>query len=285
MVTRRMPSDPTSTRPRAPIIALVALSLFVGTSCSAGGSGSTDEVVAATTDPAAPVPSVATTDVITSSSSAALQVTTDKDPGSADGVTVSSGQGSTSTASTDTVPTSSSLTTATITPSDSTTASTTPSTMSAVSTTAPSPSTSAATTPTTDQTSTTQPTTTQPTTLPPGIHPDIVRVIEVAGRNPGGDSWKDSYSVGNQCYCATTFDHGIGTVVVDTPAGPKTVREVCEKLGPGPGPQGRPIYNDIQCGNGPANDAGDETDCPGRVDIGRDGCGHVGPRWDLSAFT
>ena len=117
-----------------------------------------------------------------------------------------------------------------------------------------------------------------------GLHPDIVEVIDVAGRNPGGAGWADSYSVGNACYCATTFDHNIGGIVVDTPDGPKTVREVCETLGEGPGIEGRPIYNDVQCGNGPANDAGDEDDCPGRVDIGREGCGQIGPEWDLSVF-
>lgn len=119
---------------------------------------------------------------------------------------------------------------------------------------------------------------------PEGTHPDIVRVADVAGRNPGGRSWADSYSVGDECYCETTFDHNIADIMVDTPAGPRTVREVCEAIGDGPGSDDRPLYNDIQCGNGPANDAGDEDDCPGRVDIGRDGCGHIGPRWNLSAF-
>lgn len=114
-----------------------------------------------------------------------------------------------------------------------------------------------------------------------GTHPDIVRMIDVVGREPGG-GWSDSYSVGDQCYCESTFDHDIGAVVVATPGGPRTVREVCDALGPGPGSAGRPIYNDIQCGNGPANDAGDEDDCPGRVDLGREGCGHIGPTWDLS---
>lgn len=119
---------------------------------------------------------------------------------------------------------------------------------------------------------------------PEGTHPDIVRVVEVAGRNPGGRSWADSYSVGDACYCETTFDHNIADIMVDTPVGPRTVRQVCEALGAGPGSDERPLYNDIQCGNGPANDAGDEDDCPGRVDIGREGCGHIGPRWDLSAL-
>ncbi|MDQ3036931.1 MAG: hypothetical protein M3Y87_31345 [Myxococcota bacterium] len=119
---------------------------------------------------------------------------------------------------------------------------------------------------------------------PPGTHPDIVRVIDVVGRDPGG-GWSDSYSVGAECYCESSFDHAIGDIVVSTPAGPRTVREVCDALGPGPGSAGRPLYNDIQCGNGPANDAGDEDDCPGRVDIGREGCGHLGPTWDLSVFA
>lgn len=115
----------------------------------------------------------------------------------------------------------------------------------------------------------------------PGAHPDIVRVIDVRGRNPGRN-WHDSYSVGSQCYCASTFDHNIGGIRVATPVGMRTVRQVCDAIGPGPGIDGRPRYNDIQCGNGPANDAGDEDDCPGRVDIGREGCGHIGPTWDLS---
>ncbi len=114
-------------------------------------------------------------------------------------------------------------------------------------------------------------------------HPDIVKTIDVPGRNPGGRSWADSYSVGNACYCVTTFDHNIGGIVVDTPDGPKTVREVCDIIGDGPGIEGRPIYNDIQCGNGPPNDAGDEDDCPGRVDIGREGCGQIGPMWNFAA--
>lgn len=120
--------------------------------------------------------------------------------------------------------------------------------------------------------------------LPEGTHPDIVRIIDVPGRDPGS-GWHDSYSVGSQCYCETTFDHNIGDIEVDTPVGTRTVREVCDAIGPGPGSDGRPLYNDIQCGNGPANDAGDEDDCPGRVDIGREGCGHIGPTWDLSVLS
>ncbi|MBO6935526.1 MAG: hypothetical protein JJ863_11145 [Deltaproteobacteria bacterium] len=118
---------------------------------------------------------------------------------------------------------------------------------------------------------------------PEGTHPDVVRVDDVVGRDPAS-GWSDSYSVGAECYCESTFDHAIGDIEVETPFGSRTVRQVCDALGPGPGSEGRPVYNDIQCGNGPANDAGDEDDCPGRVDIGRDGCGHIGPRWHLETL-
>ncbi|MBX2849198.1 MAG: discoidin domain-containing protein [Acidiferrobacterales bacterium] len=122
--------------------------------------------------------------------------------------------------------------------------------------------------------------------LPDGLHPDIVRVADISPeeilRSPGGDGWKDSYSVGDRCYCDTTYDHDIGGILVDTPVGTITVREACEILGEGPGSAGRPIYNDVQCGNGPANDAGDEDWCPGRVDIGKEGCPHIGPTWNFN---
>lgn len=99
--------------------------------------------------------------------------------------------------------------------------------------------------------------------------------------------WKDSYSVGGKCYCDTNgFDHGIGTQIVATPIGPKPVAQVCAditaKLGTGP-TTGRLPYNDIQCGNGPANDQADETGCPGRIDLGPGGCNTIGPKWDLQS--
>ena len=80
-------------------------------------------------------------------------------------------------------------------------------------------------------------------------------------------------------YCDTTYDHGIGELVevIETSSGTltKTVKEICEALGQGPGRSGRPIYNDIQCGNGPTNlhDILDEIWCPGRADLGIGGCG------------
>ena len=103
--------------------------------------------------------------------------------------------------------------------------------------------------------------------------------------NPG-PNWGDSVSDGDQCYCDTTYDHGIGTVEVETPVGIRTVRQICERIGPPPDKPGLPVYNDIQCGNGPPNDAGDEDPdvCPGRVDQGSAGCFVIGPTWNLERF-
>jgi len=115
----------------------------------------------------------------------------------------------------------------------------------------------------------------------PGARPIPACWLADVERNPGA-GWADSYAADGQCYCASTFDHNVGQLLVPTPAGPRTVREVCAALGPGPGKEGRPLFNDVQCGHGPANDAGDEDWCPGRTDQGRDGCCDRGPRWDLT---
>ena len=73
----------------------------------------------------------------------------------------------------------------------------------------------------------------------------------------------------------------------DTPIGQQTVLEICTAMGPGPDTnETTPIFNDIQCGNGPPNDAGDEdpvTGCPGLITPEIDTCtGIIGPRWNLS---
>jgi hypothetical protein len=108
----------------------------------------------------------------------------------------------------------------------------------------------------------------------------------VKGRtNVNPNSWSDSYSDGDSCYCKSTFDHDIGSILVDTPLGVMTVKEVCDLLGDGPkGSEGRPLYNDVQCGNGPPNSVGDEDDCPGRVEHGQNGCKYIGPKWNFSRF-
>jgi hypothetical protein len=98
--------------------------------------------------------------------------------------------------------------------------------------------------------------------------------------------WADSYSDGDSCYCSSALDHEIELVEVNTPLGVMTVREICELLGDGPtgSRRGRPLYNDIQCGNGPPNAAGDEEDCPGRTEYGQEGCKYIGPKWNFAPF-
>lgn len=114
--------------------------------------------------------------------------------------------------------------------------------------------------------------------------------------NPRGESWGDSYLRDGKCYCKTTYDHGLDDYTYPTPAGIKTIREICEVVGNGPGWRDGidPIYNTVQCGHEPGHDeftvtvngvrVQDEKVCPGRVDIGAEGCQIKGPLWDLSAF-
>ncbi|CAM9258580.1 unnamed protein product [Ectocarpus sp. 4 AP-2014] len=127
-------------------------------------------------------------------------------------------------------------------------------------------------------------TTSSDATIEGAFSEDIVRIIDVEGIVPGGASWSDSYSVGSKCFMQTTLDHDIGEVVVDTPQGPMKIGELFDLLEPGPGSQDRPLYNDIQCGNGPTNfhNILDEILCPGLVEYGIEGCGQIGPLWDLS---
>ena len=116
---------------------------------------------------------------------------------------------------------------------------------------------------------------------------DNVQILNVPGRSDVKPIfWADSYSINGSCYCAgvTSYDHDIGAVMVDTPLGILSIRQVCELLGKGPGKEGRPLYNDVQCGNGPPNDAGDEDDCPGRTEHGQDGCKYIGPKWNFAPF-
>ncbi len=98
--------------------------------------------------------------------------------------------------------------------------------------------------------------------------------------------WADSFSVNGSCYCAgvTSYDHDIGEVLVDTPLGVLSIKQVCELLGKGPGKEGRPLYNDVQCGNGPANNVGDEGPCPGRTEYAAEGCKYIGPKWNFAPF-
>jgi hypothetical protein len=116
---------------------------------------------------------------------------------------------------------------------------------------------------------------------------DNVQILNVPGRSDVNPIfWADSYSSNGSCYCdgVTTYDHDIGAVMVDTPLGALSIKTVCQLLGKGPGKEGRPLYNDIQCGNGPANNAGDEDTCPGRTEHGQEGCKYIGPKWNFAPF-
>lgn len=78
---------------------------------------------------------------------------------------------------------------------------------------------------------------------PPPLTEDNTAILDVQGRadvNP--QSWTDSYSVGDACYCLTTFDHDIGEYIVEiSTLGNITVRQACELVGPGPGAESRPV--------------------------------------------
>lgn len=109
--------------------------------------------------------------------------------------------------------------------------------------------------------------------------------IEEAAR---ATSWSDSYAVDGQCYCDSNYDHGLTSVIVDTPDGLKSVPQICADinalLGNGSNSQ-RIYYNTIQCGHGPANSAADESTCPGIPAGVRDytgaRCYENGPTWNL----
>lgn len=125
-------------------------------------------------------------------------------------------------------------------------------------------------------------------------HPDIVSMLNIRLSDipygPDAEWWGDSYSVGDQCFCDTTFDHDIDLLEVDTPLGTMNVRDACNLIGPGPGSEGRPKYNDIQCGNGPVNGTDDEAFCPGQINAPgtteqqRLACNNVGPKWNFDAI-
>jgi len=87
-------------------------------------------------------------------------------------------------------------------------------------------------------------------------------------------NYADSYSYMNKCYISSGFDHGAGDLTI----GGVNARTIAANQNPPVGiDQADAIYNDINCGNGPANTAGDEDWCPGRVDSGITGCLIAGP--------
>lgn len=98
-------------------------------------------------------------------------------------------------------------------------------------------------------------------------------------------NWKDSYQAEGMCWCMSTFDHELDTKTVTINGKAYSVVDICDELEKHPAyrdmQNGDPAYNDIQCGNGPVNNAPDEAGCPGRVDLGPEGCDEIGPTWDM----
>ena len=97
--------------------------------------------------------------------------------------------------------------------------------------------------------------------------------LPVPGIPPAGLPWADSYSHQNKCYVFSTFDHNADELTI---GGMNVVTIQNTQNGPGID-QADAIYNDVNCGNGPPNTAGDEVWCPGRVDMGTAGCVIAGP--------
>lgn len=97
--------------------------------------------------------------------------------------------------------------------------------------------------------------------------------------------WKDSYEANGFCWCQSTFDHDLNDKKVLINGVPYSVVDICDELEQHPQyrafANGDPAYNDIQCGNGPFNNAADESGCPGRVDLGSAGCQTLGVHWDM----
>lgn len=114
---------------------------------------------------------------------------------------------------------------------------------------------------------------------------DTVRIETVPSTNATVDAvqWLSSYSDGSSCYCSVAeFDNVTGAMMLETPLGPLSAFEICQLLGDSPtGPDGKPRFNDIQCGNGPALSE-NERACPGRIEHGVEGCGFLGPNWDFA---
>jgi len=99
-------------------------------------------------------------------------------------------------------------------------------------------------------------------------------------------SWRDSYSANGVCYIDGGFDHNARNMLWTIDGVTRTVGEWIPFLKTGPGRGNNHTYNDVQCGHGPANDAGDEdaypAGCPGLIIIGsREGCNVKGPTWQL----
>lgn len=97
--------------------------------------------------------------------------------------------------------------------------------------------------------------------------------IPVPDVAPASLSWADSYSYQNKCYISSDLDHDADLITI----GGMSTADI-QNTQNAPGIEfADALYNDINCGNGPPNNAGDEDWCPGRVDLGAAGCLIAGP--------
>lgn len=99
-------------------------------------------------------------------------------------------------------------------------------------------------------------------------------------------NWLDSYGANGFCWCTTNFDHDLDEKTIAINGSQFSLVDVCDELEQHPlfrsRNSGDIVYNDVQCGHGPLNNSSDEPICPGRVDIGVEGCLETGPFWDMN---
>jgi hypothetical protein len=123
--------------------------------------------------------------------------------------------------------------------------------------------------------------------VPPVTVVDPVAPVTAKYTGPAPQaSWKDSYSVNGVCYLDGGTDHNALSMLWTIDGVTRTVGAWIPFIKTGPGRGNNHIYNDVQCGHGPANDAGDEdaypVGCPGLIIVGsREGCNVKGPTWQL----
>lgn len=104
-------------------------------------------------------------------------------------------------------------------------------------------------------------------------------------------SWDGSYAADGECFCTGTQGRDIDSLIVPTPIGGQSIKQVCERLGTGPALQkvnGKfnfPVYADAQCGNGPfSSDAASiDENCSGHLGVAGEDCVGKGPEWNIKS--
>ncbi|PID60925.1 MAG: hypothetical protein CSB44_08590 [Gammaproteobacteria bacterium] len=115
-------------------------------------------------------------------------------------------------------------------------------------------------------------------------------LLQTPATAAAGD-WTGSYWAEGQCYCTESIDPAVAGRIVPTPVGGKTVAQICQEIGRGPGLElegerfNFPAYRDPQCGNGPFV-PGSEPDasCAGTLTLDGSECQPARPARDLAAL-